>query len=679
MSQTTDRTVSTFARDAAAQVTAQSRNRTLMDEVLQRTLDSGFDADAWRVMDERDTRLLQDEILGGPKSSKFLYDFRIQNTTVRGISAVGARELATYYKNIRHRLVSSTRKVGPLFIFTTYAGENVRPDMHTVILPDLKDEPDGYEVVVEVEDFHTGIRMQAAKFESQWEYISAKDDGAGRWREKAHFATIAQSKAQRNGILMVVPQSIQLAWMESLRDVTKSMTITQGVLDEKRSGVLRYSASKGIPIDRNALRELLLEQIIGLSEAARTGEHDLFLAAATALRLIPLDGASASGTTSGTTNGMNGSGATTVNATTNVAAGNTAAPTADVGRGTRRRPPNAPETARRPAAPSQDQRGPAVNPDDPDAFRREMQPARNDMRTGPEDMRPEPSATQKPSLDFLANSTEPTTRTEPTAELSEKMADEGTSNEEAPGESAFEAWLVMPDGTAIFDNIFSDPAMFAHALVRVSEELPDDFAAIWTENKEAIDDAYQMNADARQVLDRINPTRPVNTEQPTVAVPRPVVVPKTDKGADHWPNYAANCKTELDRLTTLGEVDTWESVNGPTYRDKLQPKTLIARLLVATRERIGATASASATETTMIPAIQDAVSTSAEDRELHIAESLIDELRHFKTETQVIERSNQMALKTPMARWAKDNRPDLVAKVREAYTQRLAAIAGAKG
>lgn len=279
MSQTVDRTVSTYAR-------TKSVADRLMDEVIENTISRGFDPDAWHVMDQRDTRLIQDEIMGGPRSSKFIYDFSIQGTNVSGISAIGARELMTYYGGIQHRLVSSTRKVGSLFVFTTYPHEGVSASMQTTILDPLKDEPDGFEAVCEVHDIKTANRVMAAKFESQWEKRSERSGGG--FYEKPHFATIAQSKAQRNGILQIIPQAVQLEWIASIKKLGGNVNVTAGVLDEKRDGVLRYCAAQGIPIDRDILGTLLLEQIMGLSEAARTGARDTFMAAAVALRLVQL-------------------------------------------------------------------------------------------------------------------------------------------------------------------------------------------------------------------------------------------------------------------------------------------------------------------------------------------------------------------------------------------------------
>lgn len=285
MSETEQRTAETVHGITPA---VKARHDSLLERVIEQTVQSGFDAEAWHVMDQRDTRLIQDEIMGGARSSKFVYDFSIGGGAVRGISAVGARELASHYGKIRHRLVSSTRKIGKLFVFTTYAAPGVQPSMQTSVLPELEKEPDGYEAVCEVQDINSGNSMMAAKFESQFEWVGGKGpNDQGRWREKAHFATIAQSKAQRNGILMVIPQAIQLEWMESMKGIGKNEVITGSVLAEKRDGVLRYGAAQGVAINRDVLDTLLLDQIAGLSEAARTKNPGDFLASCIALGLIP--------------------------------------------------------------------------------------------------------------------------------------------------------------------------------------------------------------------------------------------------------------------------------------------------------------------------------------------------------------------------------------------------------
>ena len=72
-----------------AQTTAaQPRPQLVAPRAAQRaeTLDAvrkmtgGFDVDAWHVMEERDNALIADEILHGPGSSTFVYNFEIKGS-----------------------------------------------------------------------------------------------------------------------------------------------------------------------------------------------------------------------------------------------------------------------------------------------------------------------------------------------------------------------------------------------------------------------------------------------------------------------------------------------------------------------------------------------------------------------------------------------------------------------
>lgn len=543
MSQTTDRTVSTFTRDAVTQARARTTSERLMDEVLQRTMESGFDIDAFHVMDQRDSRLLQDEILGGPRSSKFVYDFEISGQKIRGISAIGARELATYYKGIRHRIVTSTRKVGSLFVFTTYPHEGTTSSMHTTVLPELKDEPDGYEAVVEIEDIKSGNKMMAAKFESQWEWSSQKS----KYFEKPHFATIAQSKAQRNGILMVIPQSVQLQWMEAVIADGKHDNITRGVLAEKRDGVLRYCTAQGIPLDRDVLNALLLEQIMGLSDAARTLDKDAFLAAAIALRLAPL-----AKTDTGTADAQEGTQTTT--------------------RGTRRRPSNAPEGTKPPAQPPSEERqtpnptagtqqasGQPNAPADPNAWREEVN------RTHPVGVQESTAGSQTPSTVGTAETTPQTTGA--------VGAQDGGGEEQSGG---FEAWLTDATGRETTREPFTDPVAFAQDLRVLCLRDPDAAADILDVNAGAIDDCMEVSEEARRIIEAVRtPSTPDGTvasegEVPGMSDAGPYQPPlvdlqKTGGGKPHWPNYIDAALKSLGETRTQAEADAWMERNKPTY------------------------------------------------------------------------------------------------------------------
>lgn len=621
MSQTIDRTVSTIAREATA--TRGARN--FLDEVIERTIESGFDAEMFHVMDQRDTRLLQDEILGGPRSSKFIYDFEIQGQKIRGISAVGARELATYYRGIRHHLISSTRKVGSLFVFTTYPREGIPPKMETSLLPELKEEPDGYEAVCEVEDVKTGNRMMAAKFEAQWEWSQK----GNRYFEKPHFATIAQSKAQRNGILMVIPQAIQLQWMEEIAAMGKTTSITAGVLEEKRSGVLRYSASQGIPIDRAVLETLLLEQIMGLGEAARLKDKDAFLAAAVALRLVPLT-TQAQGTSLPDNPADPGNGAS--------------GPAAPSTRGTRRRAPNAPADAKPPGQPPQDQRQPA-NPANASEAR----------QAGP------------------GTGTDATTTTGASGPANGQAATTGATGGPPP-EGGFEAWLCDANGKEAYDQPHTNPVEFANDLAELCRETPARTEDLWMVNLPAIEDACDASEEARKIIEAIDTKPKPAAPDQAPSGPQPVAVP-LENGAPNWPGYADACRAELDTLTDLAAVDAWEQRNQSTYRDKLQPDTLVKRHLAATRSRISPPASPRR-RVAADPAAAAPQRTEAEneDRDRRLVDGIENNVKALADKHAVTSYQNSPGVTAPRARFEHEGKVALVKRIDDAFAARMAAL-----
>ena len=119
---------------------AQSRPQLVSPRAVQtleavRTISGGFDVDAWHVIEERDDALIEDEILGGRGSSKFVYNFEITpGTMVTGVSVVGASHLANHYGGLQHRIVASMQKVGSLFTFTAYPAEGIPMDVNTKII-----------------------------------------------------------------------------------------------------------------------------------------------------------------------------------------------------------------------------------------------------------------------------------------------------------------------------------------------------------------------------------------------------------------------------------------------------------------------------------------------------------------------------------------------------------------
>lgn len=248
-----------------------------------------FDVDAWHVMERRDDALIEEEILHGHLSSAFVYSFDIQGQTVSGVSVVGARHLAAHYGGIRHRLVSSVRKRGALFVFTTYPAENVPMQVTSAVLPDLSDEDDFYACLAEVSDIKTGNTIQTERYENRFEY---RRDGSQF--ERPNYQTISQSKAYRNGVLALLPQDVIIRWKQEVMKIGKNVTITTSVLDEKRAGVLRFAARQGLTVDRRSIDELTLDQISGLGDAARSEQIGAFVNAARALGLEVAQGEASS-------------------------------------------------------------------------------------------------------------------------------------------------------------------------------------------------------------------------------------------------------------------------------------------------------------------------------------------------------------------------------------------------
>jgi hypothetical protein len=225
-----------------------------------------FDIDAFHVMEARDNALIQDEVLHGSMSRKFVYSFKIKDTLVTGISVVGARQLAFHYRGLQHRIVASQEKTGLIFKFTSYPQPGMPMSVQASVLPELEDQPDFYSAIVEVKDIKTGNSVQMESSETRME---ARRDGS--LYERPHFAKIAQAKAYRNAVLALIPQDVQLQWKTQMLELGENVTITEDVIAEKRAGVLRYASQNAIPINRPALQAIGFDQIAGLADAARAG------------------------------------------------------------------------------------------------------------------------------------------------------------------------------------------------------------------------------------------------------------------------------------------------------------------------------------------------------------------------------------------------------------------------
>lgn len=249
-------------------------------ETVRTATGGGFDAEAWRVMDRRDEALIRDEIMNGAGSSKFVYNFKVSGKMVSGVSVIGARQLAYHYQGIRHRLIASVEKIGPLFTFTSFPQPGMAMAVSAQVIHELEREDDFYQVLVEIEDIKTGNIVQVEKREQR---LGKRDDGSNF--ERPHYSVIAQSKAYRNGVLALIPQDVQLRWKIEMLKLGKDEEITDDVLSEKRAGILRFAAAKAIPLMRDAVNELTMDQIAGLADAARTGNAPAFAQSCVALGL----------------------------------------------------------------------------------------------------------------------------------------------------------------------------------------------------------------------------------------------------------------------------------------------------------------------------------------------------------------------------------------------------------
>lgn len=271
----------------------QRRGGDMRSNVIQTLVQqtSSLDPDLWTVMDQRDNTLIEEEILHGAGSSKYVYSFPIAGSgTVSGISVIGARELAAAYGGLKANLISSISKIGTLLQMKSYPFEGSRMQIFTEKIPELWEEKDYYEVYMVVRDVKTGndypVEKKEFRFEERSAATLAANPDLAREFVRPHYQIIAQSKAWRNGVLSLIPQHVQLEWKEQMLKLGKAEVITGSMIDEKRSGVLRYAASKAIGLDRRAVEALTFDQIAGLADAVKEGRTEQFTEAAGSLGLI---------------------------------------------------------------------------------------------------------------------------------------------------------------------------------------------------------------------------------------------------------------------------------------------------------------------------------------------------------------------------------------------------------
>lgn len=231
-----------------------------------RAVTGGFDVDAWHVIEARDERLFAENVLHGALTPAFLYIIKMTGHADQvGVSATGARHLAAHYKGLQFRLVADAHKVGNKVYCQQFPGNGLSYDQF--VRDADPDEADYYMVLGEMHDLKSGNVFQAVKREPR--YDTRRD---GTTYERPNYMVIAQSKVERNLILHMVPQDVRLRWQqELLRLGGKAENITDSVIEEKRSAVLRFAAANAVALDRQRLGILTYDQIGGLGDAARAG------------------------------------------------------------------------------------------------------------------------------------------------------------------------------------------------------------------------------------------------------------------------------------------------------------------------------------------------------------------------------------------------------------------------
>lgn len=237
-------------------------------------IEQSFDIELWHAMNERDNALIRDEIINGHTAKKFVYSFNVNGTPASGISVIGARELAAHYGGIKSKIVASTEKTGSLFIFKTFNPLDIRVQK----IPELESEPDFYEVIMEISDIKTGNSQEHMKKENKTAYTKDRKP-----YDRLHYDVIAQSKAFRNGVNSILPQSITEEFKRRALEAGNGEEVK--TIDDYRKGIIAKATQYALSIDRKAVENLTYAEISGLGQALKDG-LDTFKQAAESLGII---------------------------------------------------------------------------------------------------------------------------------------------------------------------------------------------------------------------------------------------------------------------------------------------------------------------------------------------------------------------------------------------------------
>lgn len=569
-----DRTLSAYQRRSSG------RQGEVIDAIIERS--NGIDTDILAVMDKRDTTMIEEEILHGAGSSKYVYSFRVGTTAVSGISVVGARELATHYGGMQHEIIATVSKVGRLLVITQYPQDGVPMDIRFQRVAELEEEPDFYECLVRIKDIKTGNSTQTRKKELRMEERSdatlKANPGLDKFYARPHYDTIAESKAYRNAVLNLIPQGVQIAWKQKMLELEKSEIITVSVIDEKRSGVLRYAASKAITVDREAVEALTFEQIMGLADAVKEGRVEQFVDAADALGIVIPDDAdkrstrravsapSAPSDKVGTQTRQSGNGVAQTGdgqvQTGQAATGSDAERKAVLAAAQA-------EQAKRSTAARAGKTSETKRQDGPPAGH----PAAGDgegEKAAALAMKVASASAAQADVDLQAANAAMAGVGQKAKQVETKPAEEEVTGFDHYGLDELGEPVVDADGVL---KHFTDPREFAlwynEAFVHSSNQ-----EALKYNNADAREEA-SLDPAAKVILDAVD--NPIDTSKPAAAeeehakadeAPQPVALSTLPNNRTNWPKFANDCEASLKTLQSAAEIEAWLVLNGPTYTGK---------------------------------------------------------------------------------------------------------------
>lgn len=587
-----DRTVPAFRRD-------NGRGQIIQGIIQQAS--QKFDPDIWAAMDKRDNALVEDEIVHGAQSSAFVYSIPIGGgKRAEGITVVGARQLAAAYQGIQATVISTLSKRGAMFISRSfpYGGFPGRLDVQQI--PDLRDEEDFYEVMIEVHDLKTSNKIPSSRreyrFESRSEEALRKNPNLPAKFERQHLEQIAFSKAYRNGVVSLIPQDAVLQFKAKNLALNSDESFVTSLIDEKRSGVLRYAASRAIGVDRDAVESLTFDQIAGLADAVREGSVEQFVQSAEALGIVVLG------------DGERGPSRIATVATPSQPAARQASNGATQHQGKAEEQPK--QAAGKKAQAKQE--GPPAG-----------HPAAGEGA-------PEAQETEKPL-----------------GELKKAEADKPIGEEKKQEAKGFDHYAL--------DEISGEPIEREGKPLHFTK--PGTFALwyndryITSENKEALrynnEDALEearLDPAAKVIIDAVHDPKGEQEDKkreerhPEVSEMK-VPLEMLPNGRPNWPKYVIAAKESLaSKVKSEPEMSTWIAVNEPVYSaSKSVTDVKIAPLLEATRERLAKP---------------------VEDTDLLTAQGIIRNLDTVKRQTDYDSLVSNPAIRSQCERLGKE-RPDL--------------------